>query len=117
MELDEKKITRAIEDALIKKIHAGDILTLNYQERISYAAYLQEAYKKIDYGRVMHLITENLEEVIAEKVVNKIVTEMGTDIKELMSRAQIRDDFRYFLRQGVETILGRVAKTKTRNEE
>jgi len=116
MELNEKKITQAIEDSIIKKIRSGDVLTLNYQERVDYSPYLKEAYKRIDYNRVMQLITANLEEVIAEKVVNKIITEMGNDIKSLMSRAEIREDFKYFLRSGVETILGRVRKLEYQSE-
>ena len=110
MELNEKRIMQAIEDSIVKKIKSGDVLTLNYQERVDYSPYLKDAYKKVDYERVMKLITENLEEVIAEKVVNKIVTEMGNDIKALMCKAEIREDFKYFLRSGVETILGKVKK-------
>ena len=110
IELDEKVIGRAIESALLAKIKSGEIFTMNYQDRIDFSPYLKEAMKRIDYNRVMQLMTENLEEVIAEKVVNKVVTEMGNDLKALMSKAEIRDDFRYFMRQGVETILGRVTK-------
>ena len=110
MELDEKLITRAIESALLSKIKSGDVFTMNYQDRVDFSPYLKEAFKKIDYTRVMKLMTENLEEVIAEKVVNKVVTEMGNDLKALMCKAEIREDFKYFMRQGVETILGRVTK-------
>ena len=110
IELDEKVIGRAIESALLAKIKSGEIFTMSYQDRMDFSPYLKEAMKRIDYNRVMQLMTENLEEVIAEKVVNKVITEMGNDLKALMSKAEIRDDFRYFMRQGVETILGRVKK-------
>jgi uncharacterized membrane protein YheB (UPF0754 family) len=110
IELDEKLITRAIESALLAKLKDGSLFTLNYQDRPDFSPYLKDAVKRIDYNRVMQLMTENLEEVIAEKVVNKVVTEMSNDIKALMAKAEIRDDFRYFMHQGVETLLGRVKK-------
>ena len=108
MEINDQMLQRLIENALFTQIKKGDFFKLDYQDRINFSPMLQDAYKRIDYDKVRDLITKNLEEVIAEKVVNKIVTEMGTDIKSLMCKAEIREDFKYMMRKGVEKVLEKV---------
>jgi hypothetical protein len=110
MEIDTMKIEKAFETAIIKMIQNGEALKLPFDKRIDISNELHSALSAIDYDRVRSNITELLETELAQKIVNKIVTEMGNDIKKLMENATIRDDFRFLLRKGVETILERVRK-------
>jgi disulfide oxidoreductase YuzD len=106
-----EKIQDAIEHALIKRLLEGDAFKIEYPDRIDISKDLKQAYANINYERLYALITQKLEEELATKIVNKIVTEMGTDIKRLMENATVREDFRFMLRKGVETILEKVKGT------
>jgi len=115
--MDEAKILQAIENGLIKQIQSGEAFKMSYVERIDITEDLVKIFKKIDYNVVFAKVKENLEEEIARKIVNKVVTELGNDMKKIMCNAEIREDFKYFMRQGVETILGRVTKHRPADEQ
>ncbi len=104
----EANVLRSIEAGLQKFINKGDFFQNNYSDRIDVMPLVKNVYKKIDSNRLEALIINNLEQVLAKKIVDKLVTEMGTDIKNLMGNASVRDDFRFFLRTGVQEILDRV---------
>lgn len=106
--MESQKIIDAMENGIVKAIAAGDIFKFPYEGKIDLSAEMRQAYKNIDYPKVYGRITELLEEELAQKVVNKIITEMGTDIKKLMSNNEIREDFKFLMRKGVETIMEKV---------
>ena len=86
-------------------IQSGDAIKMNYDNKVDVSAEVRKAYAQINYTKVFARISELLEEELAQKIVNKIITEMGTDIKNLMSNATVRDDFRFLMRKGVEEIM------------
>jgi hypothetical protein len=110
--MESQKILDAMEEGIVKAIRSGEPFNIPYQAKISVSDQIAAAYKQIDFTRVQAQIVQCLEEELARKVVNKVITEMGTDIKKLMCNAEIRDDFRYLLRKGMEELLGRVTKEK-----
>lgn len=111
-----ENITRALEHSLIKTISKGECFKIEYHDRIDLSKELKEVYKNIDYNKVHTKIKELLEEELAKKIVNKIVTEMGTDIKKLMCNNDIREDFKYLMRKGVESIMEKVKEEEVIEE-
>ncbi len=99
------KVTREVEKAIIKTLNKGDWLTIKYENKIDISEPLKKAYENVNFERMYTNITLKLEEVLAEKLVNKIVTEMGTDIKKLMSNENVREDLRFMLRKNIELVL------------
>lgn len=110
--MNTERIEQALEIGLIKAIQSGDVFKLGYDSKIDASVELKQAYKNINYEKVYARITELLEEELAQKIVNKIVTELGTDIKSLMCNNEIREDFKYLMRKGVETIMEKVKEPK-----
>jgi hypothetical protein len=103
--MDENRILQEIENAVVAAIRKGDMFRFNYDERINIMPLAKSVFEKLDMKRVESLITARMEEVVAEKVVNKFVTEMGTDMKKLMENATIREDIRFYMRKNIEKIL------------
>lgn len=112
--METERIQQAIENSIIKMIQSGDAIKMNYDSKVDVSAEVRKAYAQINYTKVFARISELLEEDLAQKIVNKIVTEMGTDIKNLMSNATVRDDFRFLMRKGVEEIMQK-AKSAPQN--
>ena len=106
--MEVERIQQAFENAMIKTIQSGDVFKLPYDSKIDVSHELRRAYEKIDYAKVYNRITSLLEEELAQKIVNKVITEMGTDIKKLMENNSIREDFKFLMRKGVETIMEKV---------
>ena len=110
--MNDDKILQELENSLIRLIQKGDAFDIPYGKRIDVSKDLNEVYKKLDFDRIFGLIKDKLEEAIATKIVNKISTEMGNDMKTLMSNASIREDIKFFLRSGVQKILDAVKEVE-----
>jgi len=111
-----EKLIQCIESSLFKFISNGEFFQNNYQNRIDVMPLVKNVYNKMDHERLEKLIISNLEEAVAKKIVDKITTEMGTDIKQLMSNATIRDDFRFYMRTEVQRILDKVREEDSVSE-
>jgi hypothetical protein len=112
MKMDENRIMQAIEDSIISTIRKGEIFQLSYNERIDLMPYAKIIFGKLDMKRIEALVIAQMEEVVAEKVVNKFVTEMGTDMKKLFENATIREDIRFHMRKNIEEMLNAIKKGK-----
>jgi|WetSurMetagenome_2_1015567.scaffolds.fasta_scaffold71831_4 hypothetical protein len=108
MEINTSRLEQAVIDGMVKMIQSGSAVTIDYDKRIDCSAELLEAYKNINHEKVMHEVTELLEHELAKKIVDKITTEMGTDIKKLMENATVREDLRFMLRKNVEDFLNKI---------
>jgi hypothetical protein len=103
--MDENRIMQAIEDSFVSTIRNGEIFTLKYDNRIDLMPVTKTIFEKLDMKRIESLVISQMEEVVAEKVVNKFVTEMGTDMKKLFENATIREDIRFYMRKNIEKML------------
>jgi len=108
MEVDTKRIEQAVVDGMVRLIQSGSAVTIDYSKRIDCSAELLEAYKNINHEKVMHEVTELLEHELAKKIVDKVTTEMGTDIKKLMENASVREDLRFMLRKNVQDFIDKI---------
>ena len=61
-----------------------------------------------DIEKVKERIISRLEEEMADKIVNKIVTEFSNDIKQIMCNRELREDLRYYMRTKIEEINDKV---------
>ena len=109
-----QQIQSALEGALLKVIRSDTIFTMPYEKRIDASDMIRKAYALVDYNRVIEKMKAQLEQELAEKIVNKIITEMGTDVKHLMSNATVRDDLKFFMRKGVDEVLQKVKLNETK---
>ena len=78
----EEKFNDLIQKKIINDISKQHLIKFNYDNRyeIPYEV-LKECYEKIDIEKVKERIISRLEAEIADKIVNKIVTECSNDIK------------------------------------
>jgi hypothetical protein len=81
MKMDENRIMQAIEDSIVSTIKRGEMFNLEYGKRIDLMPVAKTIFEKLDMKRIESLVIARMEETVAEKVVNKFVTEMGTDMK------------------------------------
>jgi hypothetical protein len=113
--MDENRILQAIEDSIVTTIRNGEIFQFKYDERINILPFAKTIFEKLDVKRIESLVIAQMEEVVAEKIVNKFVTEMGTDIKTLFQSATIREDLRFYMRKNVEKMLEAIQERGDRN--
>lgn len=105
MQINTDKIIQELENSLIKLVKTGQAFEIPYSSRIDVSSEMKQAYEDIDYDKVRKRITEVLEEELAWKIVNKVITEMGNDIKNLMCDEKIRADLKLLMKEGMENIM------------
>lgn len=105
----EEKFNDLIQKKIINDISKQDLIKINYNNRyeVSYEI-LKECYEKIDIEKVKEKIISRLEEEMADKIVNKMVTEFSNDIKQIMCNRELREDLRYYMRIKIEEINDKV---------
>lgn len=66
-------------------------------------------YQNVDMNKVKKLLTERIEEIIAQQIINSMMTEIKNDVKKIVATKQIREDMQYYLRKQMEQAMQGVA--------
>lgn len=59
--------------------------------------------------KIKRYLTENIEQLIAKKIVDSMMTEVASDVKHIVATKAIREDMRYYLWQKMEQAMQGVA--------
>ena len=95
-------LTRIARNALVAIIKKGEWLTISYQERVPVdMSLLRRCYAAVDMNRVRDLVTADLERRIADHILNALATEIGNDVKTILSNRELREDIRGVVRQKI----------------
>lgn len=108
----QEQMIEAMHASVVKEIKKGFVFKNNYDDRPDLSVLVNRLYGELDYEKIKEYMKENLEREIAKKVVDKLIAEMSTDIKQLMSHSTVREDLRFFLRSGMQKILDAVKEDK-----
>lgn len=105
----EEKFNDLIQKKIINDISKHDLIKISYDNRYEVPhEILKECYEKIDIEKVKEKIISRLEEEMADKIVNKMVTEFSNDIKQIMCNRELREDLRYYMRTKIKEINDKV---------
>jgi DNA-binding transcriptional regulator/RsmH inhibitor MraZ len=100
-----------IQDRILKGIAKTDLISIDYANRINLPKDLiNEVYKKIDIEKIKAKLVERLEDEMAEKIVNKMITEFANDVKQIMCNKELREDLRFYMRDKIKQINDRVCE-------
>jgi hypothetical protein len=101
----EQQLTQAVQQSVLKMIREGNLVVPDYAARAKVpAAKVQELYDSVDWDRVRAIVIERVEERCADSILNNMATEMATDIKQVLSNKELREEVRSFIRAGIQRI-------------
>ena len=109
MEFDLAPFKKAVTDILLQEVKnhvwaSRDSYTQSYDVR----GFIHQVWKEIDLEAIRKEVKEDVQHIIAQTIVNKMQTEIGTDVKAVMSNATVRDDFKFMLRKMTEEFLSKI---------
>ena len=96
----EERIVEAVENAVIHDI--GRYNTVQFKKFMLPDEVIEDVYKHVDMEKIKRYLTENIEQLIAKKIVDSMMTEVASDVKHIVATKAIREDMRYYLRQKME---------------
>jgi hypothetical protein len=105
------KAMRAMEDSLVAMIRKGDWLQPDYNSRMKLdMSLVRWLYEQVDRERVKARVLDKIEDHIADKMLASIATELATDVKQVMSNRELREEFRALVREHVKGAIAAVAQ-------
>jgi hypothetical protein len=100
-----KDLVAAVQQSVLKMVREGNLVLPDYAARAKVpAAKVQELYDSVDWNRVRALVIAEVEQAVADKILNAMATEMATDIKQILSNKELREEVRGFIRAGIRRV-------------
>ena len=101
----EQLLLDTIQRKTLKDVAALTMVEIPYNERFKVpASFLKEVYQSLDLDKIRKRLIENLENEMADKVANKLITEYSNDIKQIMSDKNLREELRFYARDKIKAI-------------
>jgi nucleoid-associated protein YejK len=102
----EQQLAQSIQHTVIDFIRKGEWLKLDYNARINLdSTWLKTMHSQVDMNQVIQIVKSQVEQKMADHIMNSMATEIGTDIKSIMSNQELREDIR-------STIRAKIRETK-----
>ena len=101
----EQQLAEAVQQSVLKMVRDGSLVIPDYASRAKVPhAKVQELYDSVDWVRVKELCLARVEERCADHLLNAMATEMATDVKQVLSNKELREEVRAFIRAGVKRV-------------
>lgn len=98
----DETLTQAIQHTVIDFIRKGEWMKLDYNARVNVdSAWLRDMHSRIDMSNVMKLVADQVEQRIADGIMNSMATEVANDVKSIMCNKELREDIRATIRAKV----------------
>lgn len=111
MENFEQVLVDTIQKKVIKDVSNQTLIDVSYNDRYKVpSSFLNEIYKSLDIDKIRTRLIERLENEMADKVANKLITEYSNDIKQIMGNRELREDLRHYARNKIRAIADGVSE-------
>ena len=110
-------LVQVIQQKIIKDIGKQELIKVEYGDRVSLpASFIREVYQSLDLTKIKARLVENLENEMADKIANKMITEYANDIKQIMSNQELREDLRHYMRDKIRGISDSISESESKNK-
>lgn len=110
MEFDFAPFKKAVTEILLNEVKQHVYASRDsYTKSYDVQGFINQVWAEIDVNAIRKEVIGEIQHIIAQTIVNKMQTEIGTDVKAVMSNATVRDEFKYMLRKMTEEILKKVS--------
>ncbi|MCE5227900.1 MAG: hypothetical protein LLG05_18830 [Porphyromonadaceae bacterium] len=111
MENFEQALTDLVQKKVLQDISKTSLVEVSYNERFKVpSSFLNEVYKALDLEKIRLRLIENLENEMADKIANKLITEYGNDIKQIMCNAELKEELRHYAREKIKAITDKISE-------
>jgi hypothetical protein len=98
----DELLTQAVQHTVIDFIRKGEWMKMDYNSRLNIdSAWLREMHSRVNMNNVMSLVAEQVEQRIADGIMNSMATEVANDCKSIMCNKELREDIRATIREKI----------------
>lgn len=103
----EKSFKEAAERSVLKLISDGQWIAPDYATRFKIPPdFLQSCWALVDVDMIKRKFVKRLESELADRIVNRLAEEISTDVKQILSVKERREDLRSLARGYIEKMAG-----------
>ena len=107
----DQMVVTAVQHTMIDFLRKGDWLTVNYSNRINVdTAMLRQVMQQVDMQAVIERCKDQVEQKIADHIMNSMQQEIANDVKSIMSNRELREDIRSVIRQKIRDCSAALSK-------
>lgn len=100
----EEMLLQAMHHTMIDFVRKGEWFKLEYGARVNLdAAWLRELHSRVDMSAVMENCKQQVEQKIADGIMNSMQQEIANDIKSIMGNRELREDIRAVIREKIRS--------------
>jgi hypothetical protein len=101
----DELLQQAVQHTMVDFIRKGDWLKLEYASKVNVdAAWLREMHSRVDMDAVMQIVKTQVEQKIADGILNAMQQEIANDIKSIMCNRELREDIRSVIREKIRQV-------------
>ena len=95
----DELLQQAVQHTMVDFIRKGEWMKIDHNARVNIdSAWLREMHNRINMDNVMELVKLQVEQRMADGIINAMMTEIATDVKSIMCNKELREDLRAVLR-------------------
>lgn len=100
----EAMLQQAVQHTVIDFVRKGNWMELDYKNRVMLdATWLREMHSRVDMAAVMEICRQQVEQKIADGIMNSMQQEIANDIKSIMCNRELREDIRAVIREKIRS--------------
>lgn len=95
----EEQMQSTVQEAILRKVREASFVEIDYKDRPRIPkAWIDAAWAQVDWPSVQAAMTVRMTEHVADSIYNKMATEIASDVKQIMSNNELREDVRALIR-------------------
>lgn len=105
MENFNEMLIEVVQKKIMSDIMKQDLIKVDYADKVPLPkGFIQSVYQTLDIDRIKVKLVENLEDEMADKIANKMITEFSNGIKQIMTNKELREELRHYAREKIRQI-------------
>jgi len=101
----EDMLQQSVQHTVIDFIRKGDWMKLDYNAKLNLdASWLREMHSRVNMDSVMELVKLDVEQRIADGIMNAMAQEVANDVKSIMCNRELREDIRAIIRAKIREV-------------
>lgn len=101
----EQAVKHAAEKAVLKIISEGNWVQPDYGNRFQMPKeFMHDIWSLVDKEKIKVAMVKRLEQELADRIINHMAAEISTDIKQLLSNNERREELRAVARENLDRI-------------
>lgn len=102
----DKQVKDLAEKAILKIFKEGYWVMPDYKNRVQLDSdFMQEAWEMVDKDKIREQLKILLEKELAQRIVNHMAAEIGTDVKKVLNREGIRERIRTVIEDNFKDLM------------